>query len=187
MYRNLYTKGLILIAAVTLIIACSPKTSYKTLSVFFDGVPNPEAIDSIALADSTKQAERSAIQNIGPAKPQIVFHPPYLEKDCAMCHDQNSIGHLTEPMPGLCYQCHEDFADQYKVLHGPVGGGFCTQCHSPHMSKNKHLLIRTGQQLCLYCHNPEDVFKNEAHSDIEETNCTECHNPHGGDDRFIFN
>ncbi|HDO27951.1 MAG TPA: hypothetical protein ENH02_07525, partial [Bacteroidetes bacterium] len=33
----------------------------------------------------------------------------------------------------------------------------------------------------------EDVFKNEAHSDIEETNCTECHNPHGGDDRFIFN
>ena len=184
---DFYLKGLILIAAIAFIIACSPKSNYKTLSVFFDGVPDPDAIDSTAIADSIKQGEASNTPIIVPVTPQFVFHPPYVEKECANCHDQSQMGKLLEPMPGLCYQCHEDFADQYEVLHGPVGAGFCTECHNPHMNKNEYLLLRTGQQLCLGCHNTEDVLKNEVHSDIEDANCTECHNPHGGDDRFIFN
>ncbi|NOX85830.1 MAG: hypothetical protein GXO86_07695 [Chlorobi bacterium] len=120
-------------------------------------------------------------------KSEYIFHPPYQEKECANCHNQGQMGKLLEPLPGLCYQCHESFGDQYQVLHGPVDAGFCTQCHNPHMSKNKFLLIRTGQNLCLNCHLSKDVFKNEAHSDIEDADCTECHNPHGGEDRFILN
>ncbi|MCF6342569.1 MAG: hypothetical protein L3J31_07180 [Bacteroidales bacterium] len=179
---------MILFAVVVFIIACTPRSSYKSLSVFFDGVPNPDVIDSIARADSLSKI---AMTKDAPARDRVrteyVFHPPYVDKECASCHDQGQMGKLLEPMPGLCYQCHEDFADQFEVLHGPVGGGFCTECHNPHLTKDKHLLVRTGQDLCLGCHNTNDVFSNEVHEDIEDADCTECHNPHGGDDRFIFN
>ncbi|MCD4736066.1 MAG: hypothetical protein K8R53_08490 [Bacteroidales bacterium] len=183
---NLFIKGFILITAVAVIIACSPKSNYKVLSVIFDGVPNPYIADSIAKDDSIQKAKEVSIQTLKPAKPQFVFHLPYLEKDCSSCHDQSVMGRLLFPMPGLCYQCHENFGDQYNVLHGPVDAGFCTECHNPHLNKNENLLIREGQELCLHCHSAADVFKNEVHADIEETNCTDCHNPHGGDDKFIF-
>ncbi|MFC1733804.1 cytochrome c3 family protein [candidate division KSB1 bacterium] len=184
---DLYTKDLILIITIAIISACSPKSNYKVLSVFFDGVPNPSTADSIARIDSINQTIELSLQSIEKAKSQFVFHPPYLEKYCASCHDQSYMGQFLETMPGLCYQCHENFGDLYKVMHGPVDAGFCSECHNPHMSKNESLLLRTGQELCLYCHSHADVFKNEVHADIENTDCTECHNPHGGDDRFIFN
>ena len=83
MRRNFYSKGLILIAAVAFIIACSPKSNYNTLSVFFDGVPDPDAIDSTAIADSIKLEKTSNTPVIVPVTPQFVFHPPYREKECA--------------------------------------------------------------------------------------------------------
>lgn len=180
-------RAFILITTVAFIIACSPKSNYDVLSVFFDGVPNPYVADSIAKADSVKQAEEVFNLASKPAKPEFIFHLPYLEKDCASCHDQNVMGRLISPMPGLCYQCHENFLDQYKILHGPVEAGYCTECHNPHMQKNENLLIRKGQELCLHCHTAADIFRSETHIDIEDTNCTDCHNPHGGDDKFIFN
>jgi len=171
---------------VGLLLACSPKSNYKTLTFFFDGVPNPY-LDTLAIADSLPEADSLNGQPVLILKPEFAIHSPYLKKDCGRCHDRNIMGKLLQSSPGLCYQCHNNFTEQYNVLHGPVSSGFCTECHNPHMSKNEKLLLRTGQQLCLYCHSPEDVFNNEAHLDIGETNCTECHNPHGGEDRYIFN
>ncbi len=158
------------------------------LSIFFDGVPNRYIIDSIAGADSLRLVAiaNNRIPDVQ-QKIDIVFHPPYLDKECENCHDKNVMGKLIEPMPAVCYQCHEDFKDLYPVLHGPVDGGFCTECHDPHKSKNDHLLKRTGQELCYYCHNSKDVLKNDVHEDIEDADCIECHNPHGGDDRYILN
>lgn len=183
---DLYIKVFILLTAV-IVISCSPKSNYKVLSVIFDGVPDPYLADSIAKNDSLQKVEDILFRTLEPEKPQFVFHPPYLEKDCAICHDQNVMGRLLFPMPGLCYQCHENFNDQYVALHGPVDAGFCTECHNPHMNKNENLLIREGQELCFQCHTAEDIFRNETHTDIEDVNCTECHNPHGGEDRFILN
>jgi len=167
---------------------CSPAKNYKALSFFFDGVPNPEQIKAVQKADSiSRQDSASVAQSIGlSAPPPMIYHPPYQEKECATCHDQTSMGKLTEPQPALCYECHEDFSKKYKVLHGPVDGGQCTECHSPHMAENKNLLTRSDQAICLYCHESEDVKKIESHDDIKNLNCIECHNPHGGDDKTLL-
>ena len=53
--------------------------------------------------------------------------------------------------------------------------------------KEINLLKSTGHQFCLFCHDSGDVFKNEVHEDLDDSECTLCHNPHGGEDRFILN
>lgn len=189
MNRKLCFIYIIVIGFITLIISFSPKANYKVLSTIFDGVPNPYALDSIRIADSISKSDSTYLQQILEAavKNLYVYHPPYQEKECATCHDQNVMGKLLQPEPGLCYQCHDDFAQIYMFIHGPVSSGFCTECHSPHMAENEKLLLRTGQGLCLYCHQSEQVFKNESHSGIEDTNCTDCHNPHAGYDNYFLN
>jgi len=164
---------------------CSTSHNYKTLSFFFDGVPDPSKAaanhtnDSIHNLDTTLLAQNTT----GNANPQSSIHPPYQDKQCNSCHDQSTMGKLIKSPPDLCYQCHEDFTGKYKILHGPVGGGQCTQCHNPHMSTNKDLLIRTSQSLCLHCHESKQVMETEAHLTIKDADCITCHNPHGGDDR----
>ena len=158
------------------------------MSFFFDGVSEPDKEEITTANDSLSQSDSMGIIEIAERvlEPQFISHTPYKEKECAGCHDQNTIGRLLQPLPGLCYQCHDDMNETYGFLHGPVGSGNCTQCHSPHLSKLEKLLLRSGQELCLYCHNSARVFKNEKHKDIGDANCTKCHNPHGGENRAIL-
>jgi predicted CXXCH cytochrome family protein len=164
---------------------CSITHNYKALSFFFDGVPDPAKKSANSLNDSISRPDSLAIaQNtLGKTGPQMIVHPPYQDKQCGSCHDQSTMGKLIKTPPALCYQCHEDFNDKYKIVHGPVGGGYCTQCHNPHMSNTKDLLIRTGQTLCFHCHDTQQIAETEAHRTIKDTDCSECHNPHGGDNR----
>ena len=166
---------------------CSVSHNYKTLSFFFDGVPDPSKGVFSQSSDTVKSSDTTLIaQNLNRNTPVMIVHPPYKDKQCASCHDQSKMGKLNQSMPDVCYQCHDNFSDKYKVLHGPVGGGQCTTCHNPHMSENKNLLVRTGQLLCLFCHNTEQVMQAVAHKDIKDVSCTECHNPHGGQDRYVL-
>jgi predicted CXXCH cytochrome family protein len=166
--------------------ACSSAYRYKVLSFFFDGVSGPAKIAPVQPVDTLKIQDTTLIaQNIG-AEPILKFHPPYQQKDCSACHDQNTTGKQIKPMPDLCYQCHLDFATRYKVLHGPVGGGECTACHNPHFSTNGKLLIRKNQDMCLFCHESDQIMKTNAHLEIKDIQCTECHNPHGGEDRYVL-
>lgn len=185
MVKNYFIKPVFIIAIGIAMYSCSPQSNYKVLSVFFDGVPNPYISDSIQQAQSI--ADTTVDQSVRPAESAYTYHPPYREKDCNLCHDEKLMGRLTLSMPGLCYQCHENFKDRYRVLHGPVEAGYCTDCHNPHQAKDKNLLVRQGRSLCLYCHDENDVMANDVHEDTEDMNCTECHNPHGGDDRTIIN
>lgn len=166
--------------------ACSTAYRYRLLSFFFDGVPEPAKIAAIHPADTLSNKDTVIIAGKTAAEPIINLHMPYQKKDCTACHDQNTTGKQIKPMPDLCYQCHEDFATRYKVLHGPVGGGQCTACHNPHLSSNKNLLIRKNQDVCLYCHESERIMKSDAHLGIKDILCTECHDPHGGEDRYVL-
>jgi len=163
---------------------CSTTNNYKFLSFFFDGVPDPANSATTQVSDSLNNPDSLVLAlNQVKAAPQMQMHSPYQDKKCNSCHDQNTMGKLIKSMPGLCYQCHEDFNTRYKVVHGPVEGGQCSVCHSPHMSLNADLLLRTGQSQCLHCHESAGITQNIAHRDINDRSCTECHNPHGGDDR----
>lgn len=179
--------GFLLLMAAILLCQCSPKASKSLLTFFFDGVPET---DTLALApiggqlnpDSTLQ--EGEVLALG--EPAMLVHYPYAERECAACHDEQSLGTMTEAQPELCYMCHEDLSANYAYLHGPVAGGYCTSCHDPHSSKNEKLLRYTGDELCFHCHKKESVFRNEMHEGLDGMACADCHNAHGGEDKYIF-
>ena len=174
-----------LIVFVIFNFSCSP----KTLSVFFDGVPNPDDTVSVFAEPPRQKAGIADNNEIAAAEIKILysFHPPYQQKECTSCHNPNVIGQILEPLPGLCYQCHEDYGVSNPVLHAPVEAGECLSCHNPHMAHNKHLLQKTGPQLCFECHDSVQILQEDNHLDIADDDCIDCHNPHGGKERFILN
>jgi len=165
--------------------SCSSEEGRKVLSIFFDGVPQngmkKQATDSVLVNNKSKHKN-----NKRKITEQMFYHPPYQKRGCDKCHNLQAGNKLIKKPPELCYSCHDNFKNQFAVLHGPVASGFCTQCHNPHLSKFSNLLKRKGQNLCLYCHEKKDVLRNEVHEDIGNSDCTECHNPHGGEDRFLL-
>jgi len=176
----------IIIFILILLGGCSPEAGKKALNFFFDGVPGDELLEQTTSIDSIKKPDTTVQETELPNIEMTVYHIPYLEKDCSNCHDQNTMGRYILPQPKLCYQCHENFEERYKTVHGPVAGGYCTACHQPHYAQ-ENLLKRSGQELCLNCHVPGESFNTTIHEGIEDTNCIECHNPHGGEDRLMFN
>jgi predicted CXXCH cytochrome family protein len=180
-----YAPGFCFFSLILLFSACS----YKTLSIFFDGVPNPQDPLIIASDYNSNPYESARIDEVHALKagPEMNYHMPYLDKACTACHDENKFGKFVLPEPDLCYQCHDDFSTTYAVLHVPVEMGECTSCHSPHMSENRKLLVKTGQQLCLSCHDKGDVMKMESHEGIGDSDCIECHNPHGSSESNLLN
>jgi predicted CXXCH cytochrome family protein len=158
------------------------------LRFFFDGVPETESarVAVNALAEQDADTASIPLETLAYRESEALVHYPYGEQECAMCHEESSLGDMVEPQPGLCYLCHEDLAETYNYLHGPVAGGYCTACHDPHRSENAHLLKLVGQQLCFYCHKQVSVLKNEMHQDLEGMSCLDCHNAHGGEDKYIF-
>ena len=184
---NTGTRFLMFVFFLAVIDSCSPHATNKTLRFFFDGVPVIDTLVTEQITDTANAVSDSLVANRpDPHKTTKFYHAPYREKQCGLCHDQQQMGKLTESQPALCYQCHEDFGDVYKFVHGPVAGGYCTSCHNPHFASDSTLLVRTGQDLCLYCHKPGKGYNEEIHDGIEDTACTECHNPHGADSRELL-
>jgi predicted CXXCH cytochrome family protein len=180
--------GLMVAAGALLLAGCSTYTGKSLIHLFFDGVPEADTTLAARLEGDGMQPDSSGYQEemMATAGPGNFFHYPYGERDCGACHDQQSLGNLVEPQPGLCYTCHEDLSTRYHYLHGPVAGGYCTACHDPHTSRNNMFLRLTGDELCFHCHKREGVLRNEVHEGLDGMLCTECHNPHGGEDHFIF-
>ena len=178
----------VLIIIATYFVACAPQKSYNVLSFLFDGVPAPGLLEANISNDSVYVGDSMNILALSNRVPQqlMVLHSPYREKQCALCHDQSSSSKTIEPQPQLCYICHDNFNENFNVVHGPAGGGFCTSCHNPHKSKSKKLLLRPTQELCIHCHDSILVFNNKYHQNVELGNCMECHNPHGGENRYMM-
>ncbi len=187
--KNNIILKLLSLALSAVLVSCSPRLSNNMLSFFFDGVPPLDTVKTMSGQDNRKENRNPEIFRPVPivADNNFSLHPPYKEKECFSCHDENAQSELLMPQPDLCYLCHNDFSKEYKFVHGPVAAGYCTSCHNPHKSELKKLLIRPGQQLCLDCHLSKSVFKNKNHKDIGNSECILCHNPHGGENRFILN
>ena len=183
-YKNILR---LVILLVLFTAACSPESRYKVLSFIFDGVPEPDFSDNIAeVNDSVLTSDSTNILNIAENnKTKVFFHQPYLDKDCNSCHSNNDMGQKIKTQPELCYTCHENFEDEYAVIHGPVAGGYCTDCHDPHKSKFPELMLREGKDICLKCHDPQ-IVESDIHSLVEINECVSCHNPHGEENTFLL-
>lgn len=195
MFRDKEHIRLMLFVLITILFcACSSKSSYELKAFIFDGVPKYEVyspiyqdsihnLDSLLVINNNNELDNTKNNNKGET---VSFHEPYLERKCSECHNMQNAKISLLSSSKLCYKCHDDFNDDYKVLHGPVASGDCLVCHSPHRAKHKYLLVKSIQTLCLNCHDLDVLGGKNEHKDIIRTTCLECHNPHGGDTNMIL-
>jgi len=155
---------------------CAPRSSYKVLSLFFDGVPDP---------DKKVQLQGSGNDNANARVSRSTYreHGPYAAKLCVGCH-QRGTNALILPIEKLCFNCHVIPTDK-KHIHGPVASGGCKICHDPHGSSFPFLLASEPVKFCFYCHNEKDVARNEAHAGITG-GCTQCHDAHKSDNKYLL-
>src|SRR5690606_26299277 len=160
----------LLVAALTPVVlwsGCSPAGRYRTLSFFFDGVPDPAAPE---IDTSSVQALRRS--------PTYSVHQPFAEERCSDCHSQRF--NLGPQDSGLCLNCHAEVPSEQPFMHGPVAAVACLWCHSAHESAYPSLLKGPARQVCSSCHEPGllNVTRVPAHAD-ESLSCLECHPGHG--------
>jgi predicted CXXCH cytochrome family protein len=165
---------------VALILGCSARKHYKTLSFFFDGVPDPSA----PAAGTALAAERAG------QKFTVYVHKPYAENDCNACHTGDrrqffTLAAAQGPKPESCLKCHQDVPHKYSNMHGPVAVNACTWCHSPHQSLHPHLLKNTPNKVCMQCHGPTGLSPSTANHADPKANCLDCHSGHGGERNLL--
>ena len=180
-------KFLLIVTATFFMAGCSPETKYRILSTLFDGVPPPASRTAPKTTAAAKDSTaKPASLTMAAPKPRYSIHPPYRDKECDACHERERGNRLTDPLPDLCYGCHDDFRDSLAYLHGPVAAGQCTACHNPHMTKKPHLLKHSGNALCLFCHDKNRLAQTKTHADKMGQNCQQCHDPHGSAKKFYL-
>jgi predicted CXXCH cytochrome family protein len=161
------------IALLATLFGCSVKRNYKTLTFFFDGVPDPNApvklADNIGVPGSTNSI--SVIK--------AYQHKPFSEQKCSACHTEDKK-HLISLKADLCITCHEKTTHEQVVMHTPVANGQCLWCHEPHESDQIHLLKSTSSQLCTQCHDREFLSTGTPEHLSTQANCLSCHVAHGG-------
>jgi len=168
-----------------MLIGCDAETKYKILTFFFEGVPDPNAVDvnSVGRVILNPHAEktRTVVVTNKPVDKQrrSTRHKP--AKKCNNCHEGKiGLGRRTtiEPVPVLCYSCHTNYHEMPGYMHGPVIVGDCTFCHDAHQSKYVYLQKDREPDLCYRCHMKNDIGSITGHEDKLEAICTDCHDPH---------
>jgi predicted CXXCH cytochrome family protein len=114
---------------------------------------------------------------------------------CASCHEsvagmthpgQKGSVRLIQPMPGLCYTCHDEANFKGKYLHTPVTTGMCTACHDAHQSDYNKVLLKDQPGLCFDCHKETKFKGRSVHAPVGGGLCTGCHNPHASNSENIL-
>ncbi len=166
---------------VAFLFACS----HTTLSVFFDGVPDPEE-EARKAAEAAARQEAAQLAAVEAARPQIrkfagSLHSPYERRECQACHVGRSSRLIKDPDDGLCLECHADVPDQHTNMHAVVADAWCVACHSSHSSPRPFLLKAEPIELCSECHAQGQRSEGIHHED-PTISCLECHSGHGNSD-----
>ncbi|MGD0139234.1 MAG: cytochrome c3 family protein [Tepidisphaeraceae bacterium] len=171
--RPVYAMAILAILSM-LAVGCSVAKNYKTLSFFFDGVPDPNA----PVATPVSMSVAGPNGELAPVK--MYRHKPFAEGKCAECHAADKK-HLVTVKAELCVKCHAPAVKQYPVMHAPVAIGQCLWCHEPHESDSPKLLKTTAPELCLQCHDQNLLSSDvKSHQLADQANCLDCHTGHGG-------
>jgi len=113
-----------------------------------------------------------------------VIHAPIISGDCISCHNPHQSqnkGLMKEPVPAICFRCHQDSMMKSKVMHAPVKDGKCSECHFNHQGDLPNRLVREGNDLCYACHKKQEegvTTKKDVHPPVKQS-CILCHNAHG--------
>jgi predicted CXXCH cytochrome family protein len=176
--RNIRNTALWALSLVFVLMfsGCESRSSYKTLSFFFDGVPDPDKVANKGLGAGKEGLSAGWKGSI---------HGPFASKNCEACHNRTEGNALVLPIDKLCYKCHVLNFENMKWVHGPLVAGGCRVCHSPHKSGYPFLLDAPVEKLCYKCHERKAVLKNKAHEDLT-VGCIECHNPHASQQQFML-
>lgn len=167
------------------LVNCSTETRYKTLSFFFDGVPdpnNPEGGNSTDSSNNRNFVQRST-------------HKPFEENNCNACHSGQmtsktgrlvGFDQLSTPDDTSCMKCHKEVTTQFRYMHGPVAVGACLMCHDPHRSSLPNLLNQEAPGLCLKCHQRQDLGEPLIAHANEKLDCLTCHVGHGASEHGLL-
>ncbi|MDF1535524.1 MAG: cytochrome c3 family protein [bacterium] len=114
-------------------------------------------------------------------------HEPVATGECTVCHGMHfpeAPGQLAQPVPLLCFECHDNPASGKPYLHSPAGEGQCMACHYPHSSSRPGLTKRSTVPLCTGCHKKKEGGRHgEA---VFEGDCTRCHDPHASGVKYLL-
>jgi predicted CXXCH cytochrome family protein len=122
------------------------------------------------------------------------IHAP-LSMGCEACHkavegknhpEQKGSIILSQPIPTLCFNCHEESKLKGKIIHAPVASGMCLACHEPHSSQFSKLLKSDPKELCFMCHDKAKFTKKYLHTVINVIGCTTCHNAHASNNPALL-
>jgi predicted CXXCH cytochrome family protein len=159
-------------------VGCSEQRDYRTLSVFFDGVPDPNAKAKSDASSTTGPTKRDA----GGKTVRVIAstHKPFADEKCTACHAQPTQVFASALDSNLCMKCHEKVLDAYPAMHGPVIGKACLWCHEPHESSSPSLLRTTAISLCIECHDRATLSTRVDAHKADAGSCLDCHSGHGG-------
>jgi len=168
--------GLVLLIIVT-VCGCSSDARYRTLSFFFDGVPDPHAPAGSAAARGEKDEFAANAPII-----KAYIHKPYADGKCNACHTGQATGYESYSAVGAdtCLKCHKDKLTQYPVMHGPVVAVECTICHAAHESTVPGMLNFDAPRVCVQCHDRDLLGSNPPEHLLPDSKCLSCHVGHGG-------
>lgn len=170
-----------LVVGVVLVLVwsgCSVEKNYDTLSLFFDGVPDPNAAKAAQAGEATGPANLRA-------SPTYSQHPPFAKEQCSDCHGGRK--RLTRNDSAICLKCHENVPTKEERTHGPVAAVACMWCHHPHESAQAKLLREPARKVCSQCHDASvlDTTRVPEHADPGKS-CLDCHMGHGGPQPYFL-
>jgi predicted CXXCH cytochrome family protein len=111
-----------------------------------------------------------------------VLHMPFTQRKCAECHGERKTGATTQPVPDLCFRCHQGQKAWLSapVVHAPLQSReSCLACHGAHAGMATGVLKRAGEKLCFQCHDPRPFRLKNVHAALEQ-GCSTCHDSHSG-------
>ena len=170
-------------------LGCStPHDRYKTLSFFFDGVPNPEAQKHFATADPDANVPVVYASSV-----ILSRHKPYVDATgnrdkCGVCH-RSASGDIMEFEEAFkaCQNCHKKIGTEHARMHGPVAVAAipgsqptCKWCHTGHESREPALLKESAVKVCTQCHDTQ-LLSPKPPQHLDGTSCVQCHYGHGGE------
>jgi predicted CXXCH cytochrome family protein len=169
-----------IVMAAGLIGCGTPRERYKTLSFFFDGVPDPDA-------PAKRGSGGDVQQTVFVGKRIVSQHKPFLDNRCAECHN-SATGDIQDfsAAYSACIKCHKKVPTERDLMHGPVARAQCKWCHAPHESTEPALLKDTPIKVCTQCHDKQLLGSNPPEHVDGKTSCLQCHFGHGGTARYFL-